>query len=203
MVNTFGVTSTAANEYFDDENYRLPLNWSGTDTVSSLTGNWNSQAALANGNAQQGPVATNENGLHCAAADYSSGRLPQQAVNYSGRTGAQRYMRGLQTTAPKSSIQLVLAGLAGGISPVGSGDVNVEVRLPGQTGWLDAAKPYNGIGAANDGDGCLVGSVTYSGSATLNLTFGTKTSYNSNNRLLVRLTLNNSTRVITAMTSNW
>lgn len=206
MINTFGVTATATAEYFDDETYRLPLTWAAQDTAAAgaaLTGNWNSQTALANGNAQQAVASANDNGLTYPSINYASGYVPTQSANYSGRTGDQKYMRAFQTSGAKSSIVLTLGGLAGGINQVGSGDVNVEVKLPGQTGWLDAAKPYNGIAATADGDGCLFGSITYGSGAVLNLTFGTKSSFGSANRILVRLTLRNTNRVITSLLTNW
>jgi len=98
----------------------------------------------------------------------------------------------------------VLHGTTGGISPVGEGDVNVEIKLPNVGGWWDCAKPFGGSLGTGDGEGCMVGSIIYSaGNATLNATFGTNSSFGSNYRLYLRVTLRNGSRVVKAITNNW
>jgi hypothetical protein len=204
LVNTFGVRSTATVEHFDDETYRLPEAWNSNDTSSSVTGNWDSAALLPAGAAQQGIIADSENGLLYPAEDFTAFTPPNNA-NYTGRSGDAVYLRAFVTSSPKSSIQMVLYGLAAGIGQIGAGDVNVEVKLPGQSGWLDCAKPYDGSAGVNaDGNGAMVGSISYSGgNATLNATFGGKSSYDANNRVLVRVRLRNASRTIKQIGTNW
>ena len=204
LVNTFGVRSTATLEHFDDETYRLPLSWDSNDTTSSVTGNWDSSALLPTGNAQQGIVADSENGLLYPAEDFTT-FTPTNTANYSGRSGDMPYLRAFVTASAKSSIQLVLYGVSAGIGQLGASDLNVEVKLPGQTGWLDCAKPYDGAAGVNaDGNGAMVGSISYSGgNATLNATFGGKSSYDAANRVLVRIRLRNANRTIKQIGTNW
>lgn len=204
LLSTFGVRSTATKEYFDDENYRLPLSFDPENTGVAVTGHWDSVALLSNADAQQYVVVDNDHGLMYANKDFT-GFQPVNTANYSGFSGDQRYMRAFLASSPQASINLTLQGLAGGISPVGSGDVNVEIKLGNQTGWLDAAKAFNGsLGVGTDGLGCMVGSISYAGgNAVLGCTFGGKSSYDSNGRVFVRITLRNSTRSIRQIDTNW
>lgn len=204
LVNTFGVRSTATLEHFDDESYRLPATWDGNDTTSSITGRWDSAALLPTGAAQQGVIENNENGLLYPSEDFTA-FTPTNTANYSGRSGDVIYLRAFLAASPKSSIQLVLYGVAAGIGALGAADVNVEVKLPTQTGWLDCAKPFDGsVGVASDGNGAMVGTISYNGgNATLNVTFGGKSSYDANQRVLVRITLRNANRTIKQISTNW
>lgn len=180
-VNTFGNRSTDTIEYFDDEQYRLPIaGWNDESTTASKTGNWNSQSALPAGEARVGILAANENGL------ITIGKY-------------KRYF--LSGSAAKSSIQLVFAGTIGAFGQVGSGDINVEIKLPGQTGWMDAIRPYGGNPAAltTDGAGCMA---SISG-GTVNATFGTFSNFGSNYRCLVRVTSRTANSKPTQITTNW
>ena len=180
-VNTFGNRSTDTIEYFDDEQYRLPVaGWNDESTTASKTGNWDSAAALPVGEAQLGIVAANENGF------VATGKH-------------KRYF--LSGSTAKSSIQLVLAGTVGTLGQVGSGDTNVEIKLPGQTGWMDAIRPYGGNPAAltTDGAGCMA---SVSG-GTVNATFGTFSNFGSNYRCLVRVTSRTTNSKPTQITTNW
>lgn len=204
LVSTFGNTSTNTKENFDDENYRLPLSWDANDKVSPVTGNWDSTAALGSSDAQQFISADNEHALMYPAIDFSNGYQPANSVDYSAHNGDHQYLRAIVTSSAKSSIQLQLAGVTGGIGQVGSGDLNVELKMPGETGWVDCAKAYNGTSVANDGEGCLVGSIGYSGGkATINATFGTKSSFGANNRCYLRITLRNGNRFVKSVITNW
>lgn len=203
LLSTFGQRSTALVEHFDDEQYRLPLTWNTDDSTAAVTGQWDSTALLSNGNAQQFIVVDNDHGLVYPALDFT-GHQPANSANYSAFFGDQQYLRALQNAVAKSSIQLVLHGTTGGISPVGQGDVNVEIKLPGVGGWWDCAKPFGGSLGAGDGEGCLVGSIGYGGgNATINATFGTNSSFGSNFRAYLRITLRNGSRVVKAITNNW
>lgn len=204
LVNTFGTRSTATLEYFDDESYRLPAEWDDNDTTSSITGRWDSAALLPTGAAQQGVIENNENGLLYPSEDFTA-FTPANTANYSGRSGDVIYLRAFLAASPKSSIQLVLHGVAAGIGVLGTADMNVEVKLPTQTGWLDCAKPFDGsVGVASDGNGAMVGGISYSsGNATLNVTFGGKSSYDAANRLLVRIRLRNANRTVKQISTNW
>jgi len=204
LLSTFGNRSTATREYFDDENYRLPLSFDPENTALPVTGHWDSVALLTSDDAQQYVVSDNDHGLVYAHQDFT-GFQPLNMANYSGFSGEQRYLRAFLASAPQASINLTLLGLAAGVSEVGSGDVNVEIKLGNQTGWLDAAKAFNGsLGVGSDGLGCMVGNISYAGgNALLKCTFGGKSSYDSNGRVFVRITLRNGTRSIRQINTSW
>lgn len=204
LLSTFGNSSTATDEPFNDENYRLPLSWDSADKSAAVTGHWDSTSHLTNGDAQQFIVVDNDHGLVYPSADFT-GHLPANTADYSAFSGIQRYIRAFLASAPKASIQLTLHGVAGGIGQIGAGDLNVEVKLPTQTGWLDCAKPFDGsAGVANDGDGAMVGSISYSGgNAVLNVTFGGKSTYDANGRMLIRISLRNGNRQVKRIQTNW
>lgn len=204
LLSSLNSASSKTMEHFNNEEYRLPLNWNSNDKTSAITGNWDSQAALNPGDAQQFISADNEHSLMYPALDFSNGYQPPNTVNYAGRSGNQQYLRAIEGSSAKSSVDIVLNGTTGGIAPVGSGDVNVEIKLPGVGGWWDCAKPFGGSLGANDGEGCMVGAISYAGGkATINATFGTNSSFNSNNRFYLRITLRNGNRIVKSITTNW
>lgn len=192
LVDAYANTSTTQNEYFDDENYRMPAG--AYDSIpGSITGQWTSSALLTNGSAQ-----VFNGSLYFPTIDFSSGYLPSQAggANYSTFSGNQVYYRAFQDSGdPHNSGQLEFGGLTGSdIDQVGSGNVNVEIKLPTQSGWLDLGKPFDaGTFTGIDGDGCQV---TQSGD-DWSWTCGTLSTANSGYMIMVRVTLRNSTRSIT------
>ena len=59
-------------------------------------------------------------------------------------------------------------------------------------------------GVANDGDGAMVGSISYSGgNAILDVTFGGKSTYDANGRMLIRISLRNGNRKVKRIQTNW
>jgi hypothetical protein len=164
-----------------DENYRFRLTTDFSVIPPSVTGDWTSSTALSNGNAQ-----LYDSKWTYPAINFTSGYLPVQGggVNYSTFSGDQVVVWGKIIGLSHSSMQIVFTGLSvTDISADGTGNLNLDVRLPSETGWLDAGRAFG------DGNGCQLG--TSSGS-TLNLSFGTKTSSNSNGIVFIRATLRNS-----------
>jgi len=204
LVSTFGSNSTNTAEYFNDEKYRLPLDFDFDDKTSAVTDVWDSLALLENGNAQRFIIADNEHGLIYPSNDFTT-YLPSNTANYDAFSGDQQDVRCFISPNSKSSVQLTLKGVSSGIGQVGNDVVNIEVKLPTQTGWLDCAKPYDssaGVGA--DGDGCLSGAISYSGgNATINATFGGKVTFDANNRLYFRITLRDGTQSVKDVLTNW
>jgi hypothetical protein len=210
LVSTFqdGNSGQSSNstEYFTDEYYRLPLNSDFDSTNDTITGQWDSQSILTNGNAQC--FFASDGSAHALAypqEDFTTNFVPSQTADYSSFSGDQIYVRAFLPSSNKTSILVTLHGISGGIDQVGSGDFNVEVKLPTQTGWLDGGKPFSSsAGVDNDGDGCLSGSISYSnGNASFTLTFGGKTTGDSGDRAFIRLTLRNSNRTVESITTNW
>lgn len=205
LILTYPNRSTDKAEYFTDEIYRLPLSFDFTSKTAPVKNVWDSSVALSNGNAQCYLNGSNP-ALVFPTGNFSTGFVPSNTANYSTFTGNQAYTRAfLSTGTPQSSVTLTLNGIAAGLGQVGAGDVNVEIKLPGLSGWGDALKPYDaGANKANDGWGMLSGSVSYAGgNATLTATFGGFSTVNSGDKIFVRVTLRNGTRAVTSMTVGW
>ncbi len=210
LVSTYadgsGGVSTDQNEYFCDEYYRLPLSFNSDSTSATAVGQWTSSTALGSTDAQCYFDATGTaHALVYPSINFTTGYSPTQTANYSGRSSPQQYLRAFFPSTNKTGITLTFAGVSAGIDVVGSGDINVEVKLPTQTGWLDAAVAYSsGAGVGSDGLGCLSGSISYAGgNAAMTLTFGGKTTGDAGGRMYIRVTLRNSTRTIKQITTNW
>jgi hypothetical protein len=196
LYSGYGNISTNTYEYFQDENYRLPSGAYNT-IPGSITGQWNSQSLLSNGEA----LVYNE-GVQYPNHNLSS-TLPTGNPNYStGFSGNQYYYRAFYSSNPHSNVNLTLVSIGGvnDISEVGTGDLNVEIKLPTQTGWLDAKKSYSiSDFTGADGDGCLI---SESGN-TLNLTFGGFSTASSGYMIIIRLTFRNTSKFISRINVNW
>lgn len=205
LVLTYGQRSTNVAEYFTDEVYRLPLNFDFTSKTAAITGAWDSTLALTNGNAQAYLNGSGNAALVYPTTNFSTGFLPVNTANYSTFTGNQQFARAFVASTPKSSVTITLNGIAAGLGQVGQGDVNVEIKLPGLSGWGDALKAYDSTASKTaDGWGMLSGSVSYTGgNAVLTATFGGFSTIDSGNRIYVRVTLRNGTRFITSMSVGW
>jgi len=195
MISTYGNFATELLDSFEDENYRLPAG--DYDTIPGvISGLWDSTGLLSNGQALQ----------YAGNLQYPNVNLTAKSPagpNYStGFTGNQVYYRAFRKSGTaNSSVALTLTGLvATNVGIVGSGNINIEVKLPTQTGWLDAGKSYSaGSYTGAEGDGCLV---SQSG-AVWNLTFGTKSTVNSGYMIIVRITFRNSTSSIQQAQVGW
>ncbi len=184
LVNTLPQQSTDLVEKFTDEVYRLPLG--AYDSVpGQVTGQWDGASVLTNGNAQVAGA------LIYPQTDYSTGHLPATGQpDYStGFSGEQRYIRAFRAlNDPHNSGILKLVGL--GLSDIEpSGDVKVEIKLPGLTGWLDLGLPFDaGSFTGAGGDGCR----TASSEDEFSWTAGTFSTADSGCMVVVRVTLKNS-----------
>ncbi len=192
LIDAYGTTSDAKNEYFDDENRRMPAD--AYDLVpGAITGQWDSTIALVNGQAQV------VNGtLYFPNINYSVGYLPVQAADYSAFAGDQVYYRAIYDAGvPHSSGTYDFGSLVNAdIGAVGAGNVNVEIKLPTQTGWLDLGTPYDsGTFTGVDGDGCR----TAQSGSTWSWTAGTFSTGSSGSMVMVRITLRNGTKTISQL----
>jgi hypothetical protein len=182
LVNTYSTTnSTNGNITMFDENYRFPLSTDFSVIPGGITGNWTSPTALSNGNLQ-----LFDSKWTYPAINFTSGYLPVQGggVNYSTFSGDQVAVWAVNIGVAHSSMSIVFTGVTvANVSADGTGSLNVDVRLPSETAWLDAGRAFG------DGNGCQVG--TSSGS-TFNLSFGAKTSTNSGGIVFIRVTLRSS-----------
>jgi len=198
LINTYADTrSTDTQEYWTDEQYRLPLDFivdSIPGSIAAVKGQWTSSNVLTNGNA----LIYNQR-LQAAGAGFDfSGYLPA-GPDYSGFSGDQVYLRAfyLNPSSPKSGCTLTLPNLvAANVGAFGTGNVNIAIKLPGNSwGWWDVGAMFpanfNDVKAA-DGTGCQTGQ---SGN-TWTLSFGTSSTFNSNGFIFIKITFRNMTNNI-------
>jgi len=179
LINTYSVNNSVNGDItMFDENYRFPMSTDFSLIPGSLTGNWNSSQLLVSGNVLLfGGVWRYPN------INFSS-YLPVQSVDYSGFTGDQFLVYAVNIANAHSSMRITFTGMNyTSISPEGSGDLNISIRLPSVTGWLDCGRNFG------DGVGCRLGS---SSGNILNLSFGTSSSSGSSGIVFIRITLKNS-----------
>jgi len=194
LVNTYpNNRSTNLREYFTDENYRME-DGAFDSLPSSLTGNWDSTQVVGPGKAIVGGGSVPA----VRAGNFDlSGTLPVGNPNYTGRSGTEVYVRGFKSANANSGCTIELQGLTGSdVGVVGSGNVNVEIKLPTQTGWLDLGKAFNSSQFSGvDGDGCQ----TAVSGDVWTVTFGTFSTANCDGTIMVRITFLNTSRAITGI----
>ena len=94
-------------------------------------------------------ISSNELMVFKAGLRYaSSSFLTHQpsGPDYSGRSGVQSYVRKFTLTSSTNGVIYITPSTL----PAG---INLRVKLPGLTGWLNPLAPYMGGTPALDGDG--------------------------------------------------
>ena len=197
LIDTYasGVTGTSDdwNEYFDDEWYRLP---SGTYLTipTQISGSWRSQTVLGKASAQvyNGTLIT-------PTLNFSTGYLPTGGPNYSTATLPVVLFRAFRHNGtPHTNGKIELEGLTSSdvVAKGSAGNVNVELKLPSQTGWLDLGKAYSaGTFTGITGDGCQ----TAQSGDSWSYTSGTFTTTNSGYMIIVKVTFLVNSEIITRM----
>jgi len=194
LIDTYGTNSTTVRDYFNDENRRQP---SGSfDTVpAGVTGQWDSTAVLTDGNAQ---VVSGQ--VIYPVTNWSSGYLPAQggSTDYSGFVEEQVYFRTMyESGAPHFAGSLKITGIVWADLGV---DVDLELRLPTETGWLDMSVAYNaGSFTGAHGDGVMTSYSQLGDVLTINWTVGSKTTANSGYMYIVRILMKNMNEPITEL----
>lgn len=149
LINSMLQQSTELIEKFTDEVYRLPLAEYLT-IPGAISSQWTPANALSNGNAQAA------GGLIFPNANYGTGFTPSTGQpNFSSFSGQQKYIRAFRDlNDPHNAGILKLVGLTLA-DLISAGNVKVELKLPGRTGWLDLGLPFDaGTFTGADGDGC-------------------------------------------------
>jgi len=173
-------SSTATEEFFQDENYRFPLNTPSFDLVpGALTGNFISATSLLD------VSRTNElqvydhttggfkNQLVHPFFNFTSGFRPLGNPDYSALSPGVnfRYVRVFQATLDKSSGILSVPGLTDvDINNALASNVLIDVKVPTKTVWLSLNKPFTlstfnsgaVIGTGTNGEGCRIDAGVYS-----------------------------------------
>jgi len=112
--------------------------------------------------------------------------MPAQTANYSGFNGNQTYLRAFrQLNVPHTNA--IVKFLNWTVSSWPYSNIILEIKLPGQTGWLRGDRPYNmATFTGADGDGCFVESL--SSGNEFYFTFGTYSTANSGYMIIMRIT---------------
>ena len=178
---SIGSTNTNTEEYFNMESYRRIS--SSYDTQGMATGShhdWDSSKSMNSASDAAyvdgllvfngflvSPVKGGESGSFINVEEGGSLQGPSSNVNYASEYLSSsvrtfyRYYRN-NTTNDRSSITVTMYGsgsLVNKSTALGSnGNYHMEIKIPGNTGWLDAGKAYPGSPDKDtDGTGMLVG----------------------------------------------
>lgn len=190
--NTPPVSSNTTETFIDEDRRLISGSY---DTQGSLTGaDWDSTVDMGGGSA-----GDHGDGLLQIGTSEFSGRLysPRDAdlpnsgdfsalangesgnPNYSGVTGTRTYFRVIENVNAYDVYNLAItttkAGTTFDNSSLGTGNANVYIKIPGETGWMDISQNF-GYGNITDGDGSLISTAandTDSGNNTHYITFGT------------------------------
>lgn len=172
LINTVTQKSNNKNEYFLDEVYRLPDDDYDT-AISNFTNLWDSTRKLTSGELQcfDGLIYPQELFNHY---------YPTQHVDYRGFTEEANYLRAFYDSEPHNNGMLFVDGFR-----YGDDGIKVELKLPGQTGWLDLTKMYNSATfEGEDGDGCLM---KVEGNSSFYFTTGSFSTAHSNNLIIMKI----------------
>ncbi len=204
-------------QYFDAEDYRITT---GQNWDSNLNGNWDSTKTIEdNGNAGysdglQCRINPSQTGhrLEYPTFDYTQiGDAPPGVLDYSTQTNNERYFYGYFTnnTATTQFIMNISGGASlveSGSASTGTDEVEISIKLPSQTGWMDITQPYV-TGQTGDGDGAFAQNLADNNpsiSGSIGLTTGTKSTADSYRKMYYRITAPEGwTGHIDEITVNW
>lgn len=153
LINTYGVKSTDKHEYFVDEAYRLPVS-SYDFQFNDFKNQWNSAADIGALDLQ-----VYSGTLIYPRTNFTANYLPVQTRNYSGYSGTRSYIRAfVDLGVPHNNGVIYLKGFDMTACPY----INVEIKLPGLTNWMNLTQLYNEADFnGEDSDGCLINHDTY------------------------------------------
>ena len=121
--------------------------------------------------------------------NYSTGYFPAGLNLSAGRSGTQ-YFQVLLTRAAVSQMSIVVTGSYAGCFVCLPENSTWTTGLSNTNGWADMFDAYSGAGNPNNADnGCAFGTVMSGSSGTFTCVFGTESSSNGNNKILVRFKL--------------
>ena len=166
-------------ETFNGESYRLQSgSYSAQSHITSTTYDWSSTGSLNDNGSFPGyytglmlydgylvsPFSGGNKGDFRNHTDGGSLEGPSSNVNYSSLgVSTREYYRAFlnPTSDDKANIRISLTGsnttIIGKGGTLGTGNINVEVKIPGKSGFLDLGHPSSGSGNTSDGNGCLSG----------------------------------------------
>lgn len=196
-IDTYGTTSTATQENFDDEDKRFLGTEDFTDTgITWADSSWDSTANVT-GLGEPGLVVYNGT-LKYPSINHSSGFLPV-GPDYTGQSGDFVYYRVFTATGAFTSGSITFSGWSNALSVIQGSNVEVSLRYPNCTDygnnntslWQDLSVDQTIYG----GDGCLGAG---SSGSVVNFSFGTTSSVSYGNRIIMKIVFKNSS--VTALT---
>lgn len=177
MIHSLSDQSTDIEEFFTDNEYRLPSAAYDTPPGSS-TGNWTDNTTLAANSA-----LVFDSQLQYPAIDFTSGYFPTQTEDYSGRTGDAFYFRAFIPASPKNSGSVIISGVTA--ADFLAGDIEVSFKVPTLTGWLDLGTQFDETAFTGvDTDGILLDSTANTFNFTLG-PFSTQTTSSPTSGMLI------------------
>lgn len=199
-IDTYGTTSTATQENFDDEDKRFRGDedftdtgitwadslWDSTDNVTTMSGSLDNGLVVYNGT------------LKYPTIDHSTGFLPV-GPDYSSQTGDFVFYRVFTSTGAFTSGSITFSGWSNALSIVQGANVEISLRYPNCSDygnnntsvWQDLSVDQTVYG----GDGCLGAG---SSGSVVNFSFGTTSSVSYGNRIIMKIVYKNSS--VTALT---
>jgi hypothetical protein len=210
LYDTFNNSSTELVEGFDDEVYRLPRTVNYESLVRNIS-EWDSEQSLLDGAAgytdglqvigssliypgknPSFPTGFAQNNI-ANAHPANNGGTKGTARNYAGTAGIRYYERWFRNTQKTSgNFRIKVDGdpavsFVNVINPLVGNNVRLYIKLPSQTGWLDAYSDFN-TAEWSDNSGARSLSAGAGGvNQWLGLTVGTKNTANSGNLVLIRI----------------
>lgn len=199
LLDNVNATSTATNETFTSETYRLPSNVN-FGAFSLTTGLWDSSISLieASSDGYNDGLQVGEGKLKRGTINWSAiANGPTGNVDYSTGmgTGNRTYYRMFVGTDAAANFKLRINGSDGVIVQAASifsaaNQMKIEFRAPTQTGWLCAYDDFIS-GQYDDGDGGRAAS--FGAGRALNadwgLTIGIKNIVNSGYKIYLKITV--------------
>ena len=189
-------TSTNTTETFIDEVRRITSgSYNTQNSVLQGSATWNSETSIESGG---GATAGFDDGLLQIGTSEYNGRLYSPVStdlpnsgdfgsltngnanpNYSNESGQRTYFRKIENTHDSDLYNLKITTTKGGTlfnnSSLGTGNANVYVKIPNETGWMDISQAFS-YGNIEDDDGALASGAsndTDSNNNVHNVTFGT------------------------------
>ena len=182
LVYTVSNTSNAnTNEHFTSETYRVQQgNYTTQASVTAGSNAWNSQTSIESGAGHNkglliydgmvmSPLDGGISGDFRNTSDGGSIEGPSSNVNYSSLTNATRefyrgFLNNTENDMPRTFVTLYGdATIVPKTGTLGSNkNIFVELKIPGQTGWMDLGSAVGASGVNGDGAGAFYGSLTSS-----------------------------------------
>ena len=206
LIFSYAESSTALVEHFRDEKYRL-LNESYDTIPASIVDQWDSTRHIGTYPADSSGLQVYMDELYFPTLNFSVGYKPLGNPDYTilENLSDRTYLRAFKhnNSVSYASGVLRLTGITK--AQLYARSVEVYIKAPTQTGWLDLCKDYNfATFTGSDNDGCWVNRDVQSNS-DFNFTLGGKFTELSGRMIIVKVVYpdKNSPRISYMTITNW